>query len=284
MTRTFWSAWWLASIALLPSLSLAQEVLSAELLWETDTLLTTVESAIYDPITDVIYTTNIDGHFMRKDGQGSVSTVALDGRVLDAEWIRGLHAPTGTGIHEGHLFVTDIDAIVEIDIEAGAVVQRYPVPGAVALNDIVIDAQGTVYASDTGGNTVYALHNGVLRTVASDIDTPNGLLAQDGRLLVTQWTLQTVGWMDLETEAVSTLAQGIEGPDGLEAIGDGTFLASGFNGQIYHLQADGSKTLILDTAGDGIRAADIEYIPAKRLLLVPTMQRNTLRAYRLADG
>lgn len=276
----------LAAIALLlsiPLVSTAQDSPTLTFLWETDTLLTTVESVIYDPASDAIYTTNIDGHFMHKDGQGSISKVALDGRIIDAEWISGLNAPTGTGIHNGRLYVTDIDVLVEIDIEAGKVLHMYAIDGARALNDIEVGPDGVVYASDTGGNAIYALRDGAIETIVTNTDTPNGLLAQDGHLLITRWTPQSVDHLNLDTKALTPLASGIEGPDGLEALGDGSYLASGFNGLIYHVAASGEKTLLLDTTDQGIRAADIDYVASKRLLLVPTMQSNKVMAYRL-DG
>lgn len=271
----------LAALTLVPSLATLAQAPTLTFLWETDTLLTTVESVIYDPVSDFIYTTNIDGHFMNKDGQGSISKVALDGRVVDAEWISGLNAPTGTGLYEGRLYVTDIDAIVEIDIDAGDVLQTYPIEGASALNDIEVGPNGVVYASDTGGNAIYALRNGVIETIVTNVDTPNGLLAHDGHLLITRWTPRTVDHLNLDTKALTPLASDIAGPDGLEAVGDGTYLASGFNGLIYHVAVDGAKTLLLDTSTQGIRAADIDYIPSKRMLLVPTMQSNKVMAYRL---
>ncbi|MEO0559301.1 MAG: ATP-binding protein [Bacteroidota bacterium] len=288
MRRTSWST--LAVLVLFQLTTSAcaqtpasQASLTLTPLWETDTLLTTIESAIYDPETNVIYTANIDGHFMEKDGQGSIGKVTLDGRIVDAKWVSGLHAPTGTGIHNGHLFVTDIDAIVEINLATAEVVRRVPIDGAVALNDLAIAPDGTVYVSDTGGNTVYALREGVIEPVAESLDTPNGLLVEGGRLLITRWTPRTVDWLDLGTQALTPMAQDIAGPDGLEAVGDGSYLASGFDGRIYHVHADGRKTLLLDTSGDGIRAADIDYIPETRLLLVPTMQSNRLMAYRLSE-
>ena len=162
-------------------------------------------------------------------------------------------------------------------------VRRVPINGAVALNDLAIGDDGTVYASDTGGNAIYALRNGTIETVADNLDTPNGLWVDGDRLLITRWTPRTVDWLDLGTQALTPMAQGIAGPDGLEAVGDGSYLASGFDGLIYHVHADGGKTLLLDTSGDGIRAADIDYVPAERLLLVPTMQSNRLMAYRLSE-
>lgn len=268
---------------LMPTNGSAQSSSPLTLLWETDSLLTTIESAIYDAESGFIYTTNIEGHFMDKDGVGSISKVSMEGEIVVRDWIAGLNAPTGTAIHDGRLYVTDIDAIVVVDIAAGTVEARHAVEGAVALNDIAVDADGIVYASDTGGNAIYRMRDGQMTALVTDIDTPNGLLPQGDDLLITRWTPQTVDRLSLETLDLAPMGTGIAGPDGLEAVGDGTYLASGFNGLVYHVQADGTKQLLLDTTAEGARAADIDYVPARRLLLVPTMQHNTLRAYRLAE-
>ncbi|MEM6644664.1 MAG: ATP/GTP-binding protein [Bacteroidota bacterium] len=267
----------------MPTNGSAQSSSPLTLLWETDSLLTTIESAIYDAESGFIYTTNIEGHFMDKDGVGSISKVSMEGEIVVRDWIAGLNAPTGTAIHDGRLYVTDIDAIVVVDIAAGTVEARHAVEGAVALNDIAVDADGIVYASDTGGNAIYRMRDGQMTALVTDIDTPNGLLPQGDDLLITRWTPQTVDRLSLETLDLAPMGTGIAGPDGLEAVGDGTYLASGFNGLVYHVQADGTKQLLLDTTAEGARAADIDYVPARRLLLVPTMQHNTLRAYRLAE-
>ncbi|MEM1094912.1 MAG: ATP/GTP-binding protein [Bacteroidota bacterium] len=280
--RSLASALLLGCTLLLSLNGTAQPSASLTLLWETDALLTTIESAIYDPESGFIYTTNIEGHFMDKDGVGSISKVSMAGEIVERDWVAGLNAPTGTAIHNGRLYVTDIDAIVVVDIAAGEVEARHAIDGAVALNDIAVDAEGVIYASDTGGNAIYRLRAGQVDAMATDIDTPNGLLPQGDDLLITRWTPQTVDRLSLETQELSPIATGIAGPDGLEAVGDGTYLASGFNGLVYHVHADSTKRLLLDTTAEGARAADIDYVPGKRLLLVPTMQHNTLRAYRLA--
>lgn len=40
--------------------------------WETDTVLTTCESVLYDPTNDVLYVANIAGNPEGKDGNGFI--------------------------------------------------------------------------------------------------------------------------------------------------------------------------------------------------------------------
>lgn len=256
---------------------------SPTLLWETDTLLKTVESVIYDPASNFIYTANINGHFMKKDGNGFISKLDLTGKIIEEKWVETMDAPTGLGIYNGKLYTTDIDRIVEIDIEQGKILNIYPVEGAKAFNDIAIGPDGTVYASDTGGNQIFSLKDGKTELVKDGIDTPNGLLWEGNRFLVTQWTPQSISELDLSTGELTLIGTGVNGSDGLEAAGNGTYLASGFYGEIYLLEPKMKKKLILDTREAQIKSADIDYIQSEKLLLVPTMDGNKVMAYQLEE-
>ncbi|MCE7997184.1 MAG: ATP-binding protein [Roseivirga sp.] len=251
------------------------------LLWETPTQLPGVESVIYHPQTNVIYAANIIGHFMAKDGNGSIAKISLDGQIIDPEWVTGLDAPTGLGIHKGKLYVTDIDRLVEIDITKAEISNTWPVQGAKAFNDIAIGADGTVYVSDTGGDAVYALKSGSITKVLSNVRGPNGLLEADGKFLMVLWYAQALYSVDLKSAQLMEIATGIANPDGIESVGNGGFLLTGLNGLIYYLDENGQKTLLADTSGDQIQAADIDYIPSKKLLLVPTLNSDKVMAYRL---
>ena len=251
------------------------------LLWETDALLTTVESVIYDPVSKYIYTTNIHGHFMKKDGNGFISKIDLQGKIVESHWIKGLDAPTGTGIYQGKLYVTDIDKLIEIDIVQGKILKTYAIEGAKALNDVEVGSDGTVYCSDTGGNQIFALINRQVIRVASGIDTPNGLLADGNQFLITCWVPKTLNYLDLKTQKVTPISNGLAGPDGIEKVDNQHYLVSGFQGLIHLVNKKGHKQLLLDTQAQKVNATDIDYVPSMKMLLVPTFHKNTVRAYRL---
>jgi len=48
-----------------------------KLIWETKGLAQP-ESVVYDPVTDVLYVSNINGTVMRKDGNGFISRLKPD--------------------------------------------------------------------------------------------------------------------------------------------------------------------------------------------------------------
>src|SRR5690606_14654958 len=97
---------------------------------------------------------------------------------LEREWVSGLNAPKGMGIMDGKLYVTDIDEIVEIEIESKQITNRYPVEGAVFLNDLDT-YQGIVYVSDSRASNIHVLENGKVRTFAKEQKGINGLRVSD---------------------------------------------------------------------------------------------------------
>src|SRR6266542_2766094 len=73
--------------------------------WETEPALKTPESVLFDATGRVLYVSNIDGKEpWTKDGVGSIAKVGLDGKVIAAEWVKGLNAPKGLGLHSGKLY------------------------------------------------------------------------------------------------------------------------------------------------------------------------------------
>ncbi|MBX2877745.1 MAG: DUF861 domain-containing protein [Saprospiraceae bacterium] len=247
--------------------------------WETDSIFPTVESVLYDAKSQYIYTANIDGHFMKKDGQGSIGRMRADGTQVQADWVTGLNAPTGLCIKGQRLYTTDIDEVVSIDLSSGKVIARISIEGAEALNDICIDTHGTLYCSDTGGNKVFQLKKGKSSILIDSIDTPNGLMLKDRKLLITQWTPRSLTEYDLDSRKRQRLAGGIPWIDGLDAIPDAGWITASWGGLLHHISPTGEKTMILDTREEGLQAPDISYIPATNTLLVATFDGDKIRAY-----
>jgi hypothetical protein len=125
--------------------------------WETDTLLTTCESVIYDANNNILYVANINGDPSGKDGNGFISSLGLDGKVVNARWVAGMDAPKGMGIFNGKLYVSDIDRVHEIDIASAKITNTYKYDSAKFLNDITIDSTGIVYVSDSNAGNILKL-------------------------------------------------------------------------------------------------------------------------------
>jgi hypothetical protein len=251
-----------------------------KVVWETDTLLTTCESVIHDEDQDVLYVSNINGPPDAKDGNGFISKVSLDGEVTNQFWVRGIDAPKGMGIHDGKLYVADIDRVHEIDTKTGNISKSYAVAGAKFLNDIAVD-NGKVYISDSRGGAVYLLEDGKVSPWMENLHNPNGLFSENGDLVMALWDDKTLNTVDVSSKEVTKRTDGIENPDGIEAIGNNEYLVSSWNGIIHHIDSDWNKTIVLDTRNDTVSSADIEYVRSKNLLLVPTFRKNKVVAYEV---
>lgn len=251
-----------------------------EKLWETSTGLKTVESVLYDPIGKVLYVSNINDNPWEKDGNGYISRLKPTGEIIDAVWVKGMSAPKGMGIANGRLYATNIDEVVEIDIKAASIIKRYTHVQASNFNDIAVGPEGKVYVSDSKGNYIFEIYNGEMQILAESKDGPtNGLFYENGKLLCGQQNRIAV--LDLKSKIISTFIDNTGSIDGLEGIGNGTYLFSDWSGHIHLGQKDQVKVLYLDTTPSKINAADIEYDPIKRVLYVPTFFKNSVVAYKL---
>jgi len=250
-------------------------------LWETDSLLTTVESVLYDPQSQFIYSANIEGDFMEKDGQGSISKINLDGDIVEARWVTGLDAPTGLSISNGSLYTTDIDRLIKIEVATGEILEVIPIEGATALNDVTITPDETVYTSDTGGNTIFKMEDSSVSSFIQEIETPNGLVYNENTLLISQWTPEILQTYDLQSESLTKIAGSLPQADGIEILGDQGYLVSSWGGRVYFVDHEGTTTKILDTSSEGINAADVSVISDRKMMLVATFSNNTVSAYQI---
>ena len=263
-----------------------------KLLWETKGLAQP-ELVVVDPTTGAIYVSNIAGAIMQKDGNGFIAKLNSDGKIVTREWVKGLDAPTGLALHDRTLYVADIDQLVEINAASGEIVKRYPANGAIFLNDVAVDADGTVYASDTPTNTIWRLKDGSFEPwLANDsLNGPNGLLVQGDALIVASLgkipsvgqkpELAGLSQISLKDQSISKIGKGepIGNLDGLEPFPLGGYLVTDWaKGALYRVDAKGKVEMLLDL-NQG--SADLTYLPDKKLVLIPMMLDNSLVAYRL---
>lgn len=247
--------------------------------WETSATLKTPESVLFDPGSRVLYVSNIDGKEpWAKDGKGSIGKVSPNGKVIAAEWVTGLDAPKGMGLHNGRLYVADLQRVVVIDVAKGAIAQTIGVPGAQRLNDVSVDQAGVVYVSDMQGAKIYALTNGSPAVWLEGFKRPNGVLAHRGDLYV----LDAGALLKFDRNKQRTLiVDGMDAStDGIEHVNGDEFIVSCWAGAIYHVKGN-QKHLLLDTRPQKLNSADIGYDAKNRIVYVPTFFAHTVVAYAL---
>lgn len=264
-----------------PAVEEKKEEVSLELKWTTDSTLNTCESVLFDKERNILYVTNIDGDPSKKDKNGYISKVSVEGKVDSLKWITGLNAPKGMGLSNGKLYVTDITALVEIDIAKGKVLKKYEVPGSKFLNDITTDSAGLVYFSDSETGKIHVLDKGKVAVWKEGYQQPNGLLAMNNKLYLASMGSSDFKVIDMASKKDSVLATGLGMGDGVIYTGkEGQFIVSNWKGEIFFIK-DGQAKKILDTKDKNLNTADIEYISEKNLLLVPTFSGNKVQAYEV---
>jgi hypothetical protein len=190
-------------------------------------------------------------------GDGFISRLSAEGRVLDLKWITGFESPKGLALANGRLYVGDDAELVEIDPATGTIVARHAPPWA------------KVDLARTGA--------------------PNGLHADRDRLLLGSWVAQgaagqanrfgirsSVSYADQTVTPFGS--HRIGNIDGIEPDDRGGYTVTDWvTGQVLRVTTEGVPTPLL-TLKQG--AADHEYVIEQRLLVVPLVLDGVVRAFR----
>ncbi|WP_462280579.1 SMP-30/gluconolactonase/LRE family protein [Salinivirga cyanobacteriivorans] len=249
--------------------------------WATDAIFDVPESVCYSPGQQVLYVANISGKPTEKDGKGFISKLSLTGEMINKEWYTGLDAPKGMGIYDNKLYVTNIDEVVAIDLNSAEEAGRWKCEGAKFANDIAITANGDVFISGMQNGAIYRISNGEITRWKAEktFQKPNGLWTGPDYLYV--GAAKHIYRVDYERAEVEKYIENSGGVDGLERIENGFFLKSDWTGHVHVVSPAHPKHLILNTADQKINAADIEYIPSMKMMLVPTFFDNRVVAYEI---
>ena len=228
-----------------------------------------------------------------KDGDGWISKLTVDGKMMENKWVTGLNAPKGLRSHGNKLWVTDIDQLVGIDIAKGQITDKITVDGAKFLNDLACGPDGAVYFSDMVSSRIYRYHEKKLAVFVEGLEFqhPNGLLVHDGKLILGCWgkdfqpdfTTKAGGQLmaiDLKTKERTAITPEATGNlDGIEADGNGGYIVSDWMiGKVFHITKKGETKTILERPKG---AADLAYLPDKKLLILPEMLENRVTAFKL---
>lgn len=251
------------------------------------------ESALYDSARQVVYITNVSGKPTEKDGSGFISRISLSGELLELKWVTDLNAPKGMALKGDRLFVADIDRLVEVNVIEGRVVKEYPVDKAEFLNDVAMDAAGTIYVSDMNAQVIYRMAEGADElekfVEGGSLRYPNGLYVEGDYLIVASWGLQHgvasvyghLKKISLETGKIGVVGSGspIGHLDGIQGDGKGNYFVTDWrSGDLLLVDARGRHTSLVKL---GAGPADLDYLPEQGLLLIPLMNQDKVLAFKL---
>ncbi len=257
-----------------------------ELIWESDTIVRTPESVLLDRERGVLYVSNINEGPWEKDGNGFISKMDKNGKILELKWIEGISAPKGMGISGNSLFIADIDELVEADINTGQIKNKILIEGSPQLNDITTGSKGEIYVSGSGSNKIYKLEDGKLTVIfeGEEGERFNGLYWEDSRiLLITSASSQfkEIPWESMEAKIIS---ENMGHGDAIAPVGDGGYICTNWMGAVSYVSPKGEVTELLNTIAKEENAADADFCIDEQILYLPTFFKNQVKAYKLVKS
>lgn len=263
------------------STSFSQKTLTK--IWETDTLISTPESVVFDTKSKSLYVACINGAPTATNEKSFISKLDLNGKITQLKVTENLHAVKGLDVLDGKIYVAEIFKLVEIDAKTGQVLHKYEVPNATFLNGVSVDQKNkVVYFTDMRSDRLWKLEKGQLVKVAegAPLKTPNGVFFENDKLIIGNGDGKILA-LDLKTQQYATIAEGMGGLDGILSDGQKGYFATEWRGKIWYINPEGKTQLLLDTVEAKMNTADIEYIPSQKILLVPTFWKNKVIAYKV---
>ncbi len=264
------------------------------LIWELDGL-GNPESVVYDPTLNHLYVSNINGGPNDKDGNGYITIVSMDGKIINEKWVTGLNAPKGLALVGRTLYTTDINELVAIDVNRGRIIARYKVDDAKFLNDIAAASNGDIYVSDMLTNRIHLLADGdfSIWIESDELESPNGLDVVGEDVILGAWGKMTDGFatdipghlkrISIKDKSITSIGDGaaVGNLDGVEVDKKGNFYVTDWmNGKLFYITNTGDVSELL-TLAQG--SADHEFIIEKNLLFIPMMKNNKMLAYKVRD-
>jgi hypothetical protein len=255
------------------------------------------EAVVYDPQAKVLYA----GQFgelkpAEKDGKGKIARVALDGKILDDQFLPTggdvLNKPKGMWVEGNRLWVTDIDVVWVFDLKTRRG-RKIELPGMKFANDLAVRG-GALFVTDNRNDLLYRVEPAdflaggapkVTPLASGKAMNPNGIYpGRDGSLLVVGFmsAQQPRGLYSVGADgAVKTLASNLGRLDGVYPMPDGSVLLTDWNtGSLSRWSAGtGMQTLASGFKGP----ADFAVVPGDDgvTVVVPDLVKSELRILRL---
>ena len=231
------------------------------------------ESVFFDTDTNLWYVTNQGG---QGAGDGFVSTLDAAGNVLELNFATGLDNPRGSRAVNGKLYVADDNGVEVLDLATGDFIEEIVTDTTTFLNDVTVnEANGDVFVSDSGADTVHIIAGGVTPSVLvadAQLNFPNGLLFENGTLFITSFNDGKIFAFNpaADPELLAISNGDLGALDGIERDGE-NLLVSDFAGRILSVDVNGDGTVVFDGTAIFDTAADIAFDPARRIVAVPEL-------------
>lgn len=243
------------------------------------------ECVVVDPADGSAYVSNIEAApngYWADDGRAFLSKLTADGprRWVDSSPQAPLGAPKGMAILDGVLHVADNTVVRRYRLSSGQAQPPVRDERWQRLNDMASDGTA-VYVSDTATGSVYRIAGSEVQPIQGP-PSVNGITFHDGHMYAVSWDLHDIYELDPsgnEGPQAFGLAEHFVNLDGVEVLGDGTFLVSDFMGnKVCAVAADRRTVTVLIRVTS---PADIGLDRARGLLYVPQFTADQVAVYQL---
>lgn len=249
------------------------------------------EAAFWHPESRTWFVSNLGGGLsLERDGYGWLSRYDENGKLINAQWIKGMDAPTGIASVGNLLYVADRSGIHEIDVNQAKILRKIEIPNAKFLNDVAAAPNGDLFVSDFEANRIYRLNSERKAEVwleGENLQNPNGLIVDGDYLIIATWGPMTdpatfavkyPGTLikaNLSTRELTLIGKGqpIASFDGVVVVGEEYFATDWPNGRLLRISADGTVREVLSGF---YQLADLGYNPDKKIIAMPVMSDNRL--------
>jgi hypothetical protein len=258
------------------------------------------ESVACDAKGKALYVSNFGSKLapLEKDGAGYISKVALDGKVVEKQFLPAaggekLNKPKGVWVQGNRLWTTDIDVAWVFDLKTKKG-RKVALPGAQFANDPAVMGK-TLYVSDNRRDTVFKVEPADFLNAKKDPTVvpafqgqginPNGLWpSKTGMVYMVGFIApdqpRAVAALGVSGQ-VKKLSEPIGRLDGVYELGDGSLLVTEWNsGSLSHwTEAGGMKPLATGFKGP----ADFCVMPhgGGLTVVVPDLVQSQVRIIQL---
>lgn len=251
----------------------------------------TPESVEYEPTSDTYLVANINGSPFEKDGNGFISQVSPDGKVIQLKWLDGsqsnvsLDAPKGMVVQSGRLFIADIDRVRVFDLNNQQQLDDIVFPGSSFINGLSPAKNGGLYVTDSGMKPGFkpsgtdALYHvtadgNVTQLKQGVLGLPNGVYAEGDQLWMVSLGSGQLRVMNLKGEETARMTLPFNRLDGLLTNRDGRLFTSSWAAEgVFEILPDYT---VKKRIGNLTSPADMGYDPQRDRLLIPLFLKNEL--------
>lgn len=236
----------------------------------------------------IVYDAANERYLISNSGNGSIVSMNLKGKVQPLVK-GGMISPKGLYLDPPFLYVADVTNLHAIDLMNQRLVASYPIDGAIALNDIAVDANGDFYITDTAANAlfIFNLETKNLQKISSPLlNAPNGIVYDRPRnqmLIVGYGNHASILNYDIGSRTISVLMETVYSQlDGIAIDELGRIYFSSWKEKVLIMIPQEQNRFI--PIVKGIKSpADFTYNPQTKELRIPLLNRNRIYTHKLAE-